>query len=164
MKMGMKINIDKTEVQLISKRKTDLNIVVQGYKLKQVEEFVYLGGKFDEEGNSIPDVQRRIDIACDALKRLSKRWRALDISASTTVKVYETMVLSILLYNTETWTLTEELNRRLRVLEMSCLRRIAGVTRYDRIRNEVTRSNLMLRSDIIEKVNLKRLSSVTLAT
>ena len=42
MKMGMKVNIDKTEVQLILKRKTDLNIVVQGYKLKQVEEFVYL--------------------------------------------------------------------------------------------------------------------------
>jgi hypothetical protein len=38
----------------------DLNIVLQGNKLKQVKEFVYLGGKFDEEGGSKPDVQRRI--------------------------------------------------------------------------------------------------------
>jgi len=36
-----------------------------------VREFVYLGGKFDE-GGSKPDVQRRIGLACDALKRLSK--------------------------------------------------------------------------------------------
>jgi len=61
-KMGMRINIDKTEVQPISKRKTDMNITVQGNKLKQVREFVYLGGKFDEEGGSKPDTQRRIGL------------------------------------------------------------------------------------------------------
>jgi len=71
-KMGTRINIDKTEVQLISKRKTEMNITVRGNTPKQVREFVYLGGKFDEEGGSKPDVLRRIGLACDALKRLSK--------------------------------------------------------------------------------------------
>jgi len=71
-------------------------------------------------------VQRRIGLTCDALKRLSKIWRSRDISPSTTVKVYGNLVLSILLYNAESWTLTDELNKRLRVFEMSCLRRIAG--------------------------------------
>jgi len=153
----MRINIDKTEVQLISKRKIELNITVQGNKLKQVREFVYLGGKFNKEGGSKPDVQRRIALACDALKWLSKIWRSRDISQSNKVKVYETLVLSILLYNAETWTLTEELIKRLSVLEMSCLRRIAGVTRQDRVRNEVIRSNLKKRKDIVQTVELKRL-------
>jgi len=54
-KMGMRINIDKTEVQLISKRKTEMNITARG-------EFVYLAGKFDKEGGSNPDVQRRIGL------------------------------------------------------------------------------------------------------
>jgi len=40
------------QVQLISK---GMNITVRGNKLKQVREFVYLGGKFDEEGGSKPD-------------------------------------------------------------------------------------------------------------
>jgi len=88
-KMGMRINIDKTEVQLISRRKTEMNITVRGNKLKQVKEFIYLGKKFDVEGGSKP--------ACDALKLLSKIWRSRDISPSTKVKVYETLVLSILL-------------------------------------------------------------------
>jgi len=81
-KMGMRINIDKTEVQLISNRNT-------------------------------ADEHRRPEN-----------------SPSTKVKVFETLVLSILLHNAETWTLTEELNKRLRAFEMSCLRRIAGVTRH----------------------------------
>jgi len=144
----------KTEVQLISRRKTEMNITVRGNKLKQVREFVYLGRKFAEEGDSKPDVLRRIGLACDALKRLSKMWRSRDISPSTKVKVYETLVLSILLYNAETWTLTEELNKRLRVFEMRCLRRIAGVTRQDRVGNEVIRSNLKIKRDIVEKVEL----------
>jgi len=43
---------------------------------------------------------------------------------------------------------------------MSCLRRIAGVTRRDRVRNEVIRSNLKIKRDIVEKVELRRLSYV----
>jgi len=72
--------------------------------------------------------------------------------------VYETLVQSILLYNAETWTLTEELNKSLRVIEISCLRRIAGVTRQDRVRNEVIRSNFNIKRDIVEKVDLRRVS------
>jgi len=56
-KMGMRIDIEKTEMQLIPERKTEMNITVPGNKLKQ---FDYMGGKFDEEGGSTPDVQRRI--------------------------------------------------------------------------------------------------------
>jgi len=85
-KMGMRINIDKTEVQLVSKRKTEMNITVRENKIKQVREFVYLGGKFDEEGGSKPGVQRIIGLACDALKRLRKIWRSRDISPNTKVK------------------------------------------------------------------------------
>jgi len=40
---------------------------------------------------------------------------------------------------------------------MSCLRRTAGVTRQDCVRNEVIQSNLKIRRDIIEKAELRRL-------
>jgi len=46
----------------------------------------------------------------------------------------------------------------LSVFEMSCLRHIAGVTRQDCVRNEVIRSNLKIKKDIVEKVELRRLS------
>jgi len=43
------------------------------------------------------------------------------------VKVYEALVLSMLLYNAETWSIKQESKQRLLVFEMACQRRIAGV-------------------------------------
>jgi len=51
------------------------------------------------------------------------------------VKVYETTtVLSMLCYNSETWTLTAEMNRKLTVFEIGCLRRILNVSRRDHMK------------------------------
>jgi len=62
------------------------------------------------------------------------------------------MVLSVLCYNSETWTLTAETNRQLRVFEMGCLRRIMDVTRRDHIRNVDIRANLGITEDIVERI------------
>ena len=40
---GLKINVQKTEVRIISKRKQIININISNSKLNQVENFVYLG-------------------------------------------------------------------------------------------------------------------------
>jgi len=52
--------------------------------------------------------------------------------------VYETMVLSIFCSNSETWTLTAETNRQLRVFEMGCLRQNVDI-----------RANLGITEDIV---------------
>ena len=71
--------------------------------------------------------------------------------------VFETLVLSVLLYNSETWTLKVTQQNRLRTFEMACLRRIEGVTRRDRLRNEEIRTRLGLRMDIITRIQQRRL-------
>jgi len=53
----------------------------------------------------------------------------------TKVTLYHTLVQNIVLYNAETWTLKEKHERKLRVFEMSVMRRICGITRHDRRRN-----------------------------
>ena len=42
--LGLKVNIAKTEVQVISKRKCNLDIDIANDRLKQVEDFVYRVG------------------------------------------------------------------------------------------------------------------------
>jgi len=67
--------------------------------------------------------------------------------------VYENLVLSVLLYNSETWTLKEASKRNLKVFEMSYLRRIKGVTRRERNRNVVIRQEVMgVRVDVIKRI------------
>ena len=59
-----------------------------------------------------------------------------DLSKATKIRMDETLVLSTLLYNASTWTLKEKQKQRLAVFEIACLRRIEGVTRRDKLRNE----------------------------
>ena len=88
---------------------------------------------------------------------LDKIRRAKDISVHTKTRVYETLVLSLLLYNSETWALKEESKRRLLVFEMGCLRRIVGVSRRDKMRNTDIRRKSGVEEDIVLKITRKRM-------
>ena len=58
---GLKINIAKTEVQVISKQQQYINISIGGTKLLQVEQFVYLGGTITQSGKCTEDIKNRIE-------------------------------------------------------------------------------------------------------
>ena len=138
MDLGLKVNIAKTEVQAISKSKCNLNIDIANDRLKQVEDFVYLGGKIAENGSSTGDIKNRIRKAGAAFQRLNNIWTSKSISSHTKMQLYQSLILSILLlllYWAESWTVKKEDSNRLQVFEMACLRRIMGVTRIDKIRN-----------------------------
>ena len=107
--------------------------------------------------DSTEDVVRRIGLARGILQAMGKVWSSREIGRATKVQMYETLVQSVLLYNAETWTLREEQKRRLRVFEMTCLRKIEGVTRKDRIRNTVIYDRLNIKQDIVDKVRNRRM-------
>ena len=133
-RMGMRINVEKTEVQFFGKGNRNSKIQVDGKELRQTDSFVYLGGCIHSKDGCEGDLTRRIGLARGMFQNLHKIWESKELSKSTKIEVYEALVLSVLLYNSETWTLKEAQKDRLRVLEMAFLRKIEGVTRRDRIR------------------------------
>jgi len=74
------------------------------------------------------------------------------------VLLYRTLVQSIILYNSETWTMKEEQKRKLRVFEMIALRKICGVTRKYRTRNVDILKELSTERDIISVIQCRRLT------
>ena len=66
-------------------------------------------------------------------------------------------MLSLLHYNSETWTLKGESKRRLLVFEMGCLRRIVGVSRRDKMRNTDIRRKAGVEDDIVLKITRRRM-------
>ena len=52
--------------------------------------------------------------------------RSRALSRRTKIQVYMTIIRPVLVYGAETWTLTQELSRRLLVFERNVLRRIVG--------------------------------------
>ena len=65
-----------------------------------------------------------------------KIFRSTNLSKATKMRVFRTLVMSVLLYGAETWTITQKVLRKLRTFHLKCLRDILGVTRWDKIRNE----------------------------
>lgn len=156
-KIGMRLNTAKTEIQYLGKGDNKFCLQAEGQQLRQTDNFVYLGGNISTSEGSEADISRRIGLARGIVQSLSKIWSSAEISKVTKVTVYESLVLSVLLYNSETWTLKLTQQNRLRMFEMACLRKIEGVTRRDRIRNEEIRSRLGSRPDIITRIQQRRL-------
>nr|CAH7713655.1 unnamed protein product [Callosobruchus chinensis] len=80
-----------------------------------------------------------------------------ELSIKTKLKVYKTLVLPVLLWGSESWVLSKRMKQQLQTMEMKFLRRIKGVTRADRIRNEDIRKELGIESvaDLLERNQLK---------
>ena len=108
--------------------------------------------------DSSADIARRIGLATGVARSLAAIWKSKVIGVATKIRLYNTLVLSVLLYNTETWTMKKELIRKLLVFEMSILHCIAGVTRRDRCRNTDTRLEVGVKRNVVNHVHAKRLS------
>ncbi len=129
-----------------------------GVELNQLEDFTYLGGVISQDARCEQDIRRRISLATEVASSLHTVWKERDISLKTKVRVYESLVLSVLLYNAETWTLKVADESRLRAFEMSGLRRICGVSLRDKWRNSDIKALLEIDCDVVEKIRRRRLS------
>ena len=157
-RFGLRINVQKTKTMTIGKQHKELKVRLDGEELEQVTEFVYLGGLITEDGQCTKDIKRRIGLASAMFGRLSRMWKTSSISTRTKIKLYRAFVTPVLMYGSECWCLRKEDERRILVAEMSWLRRIAGRTRRDRIRNEVIRKELGQRETLVDKIRKRRLT------
>ena len=123
--------------------------------LEQVTRSVYLGGLIAEDGRCEEDVKRRIGLACAVFGGLGIKWREKSISIAIKMKLYYALVVPVLLYGSECWSLRKEDERRLLVAEMSWLRRIIG--RREKVRNEQTRAELRIQETVVQKIKKMRL-------
>ena len=70
-----------------------------------MDNFIYLGSKLSRCGSLDADINNRIGKAGAAYGKLEKRvWSYHDITVNTKLGIYNTCVLTSLLYGAETWT------------------------------------------------------------
>ena len=131
-RFGLRINDTQTEVHTIGKDQHELCIKLGDAKLQQSKDFVYLGGLISDNNDCDKDITRRIGFASSAVRQLSTEWNAKDLSRSTKLLVYRTLIHAIVLYSSETWTLKEASKHKLLVFEMSILRKIRGISLKDK--------------------------------
>ena len=116
------------------------DIVINGTPVENVDNFVFLGSCIP---NTTDDIKRRIGLASSTFGRLkSSIWSRNDISNNLKIRLYNSLILPIAIYGSESWTLKTDDSNRLLVFDNDCLRSLLGKLRRDRCGIKDLRDNI----------------------
>ncbi|KAJ4445892.1 hypothetical protein ANN_12578 [Periplaneta americana] len=118
--IGLEVNSEKTKYMIMSR---DQNIVRNGtieigdLSFEEVEKFKYLGATVTNINDTREEIKRRINMGNACYYSVEKLLSSSILSKNLKVRIYKTIILPVVLYGCETWTLTLREEHRLRVFE-----------------------------------------------
>ncbi|GFX52023.1 reverse transcriptase domain-containing protein [Trichonephila clavipes] len=125
--MGLTINEDKTKfMETLPSSVNITSFCVNGHSFDRVSEFKYLRTFINDQNKVKAEINNRIKSANKCCFGLKKQLRSKFISGKTKLRLYKTLILPVLLYASETWTLNLENIRALETSERKALRAIFG--------------------------------------
>jgi hypothetical protein len=133
---GMKINIKKTKVMKISRAEepTTVEITINEEELEQVDKFCYLGSVVTKDAKCHTEI-RRISMGKDAFYKRKELLRG-KLNRNLKKRMIKTLVWSVVLYGSETWTMRKEDVKRLEAFEMWIWRRMERLSWKEHKTNE----------------------------
>ena len=145
---GLKINIKKTYCMVITNRKETprCDIFVRGQQIQQVTAFKYLGSLITSDGRSDKDISARIGMAKAAYSDLKHLLCNKHVTIETRIRVLKCYVWSVMLYGSETWTISRVMQQKLEATEMWFLRRMLKIAWTEKKTNE----------EVLRMANMKR--------
>ena len=135
--IGLEVNADKTKY-LVRYRdqnaRRSQNIKTDGSSFERVEQFKYLGTTLTNQNSIQEEIKNRLKSGNACYYSVQDLLSSSLLSKNLKIKIYRTILLPVVFYGCETWSLTLREERRLRVFENRVLKRIFGPKR-----DEVTR-------------------------
>jgi len=134
---GLEVNVDKTKYIVLSRdqnARRSHSMKSDNSSFERVEEFKYLGTTLTNQSSIQEEIQSRLksgNACCHSAQNLLS---SSLLSKNLKIKIYRTIILLVVLYGCETWSLTLREELRLKLFENRVLRRIFGPKR-----DEVTR-------------------------
>ena len=77
--------------------------IIGNEPLQEINNFLYLGYEIRKDGNIRYEVSIRIGKAGATFRNMEKVWNEDGMSLRTKLKLFNSIVLSVLLYGSETW-------------------------------------------------------------
>ncbi|KAJ4444433.1 hypothetical protein ANN_06225 [Periplaneta americana] len=127
--IGLEVNPEKTKYMIMSR---DQNIVRNGniktgnLSFEGVEKFKYLGATVTNINDTREEIKHGINMGNACYYSVEKLLSSSLLSKNLKVRIYKTVILPVVLYGCETWTLTLREEQRLRMFENKILRKIFG--------------------------------------
>jgi len=127
-----------------------------------VEEFKYLGTILTNQNSIAEEIKSRLKSGNGCYHSVQNLLSSRLLSKHLKIKIYRTIILPVVLYGCETWSLTFREERKLRVFENMVLRRIFGSRRNEvtgewrRLHNEEL-NDLYSSPNIVRVINSRRM-------
>jgi hypothetical protein len=132
--VGLEINVKKTKYMLLYRQQNvgqHWDISIANRSFDNVSQFKYLGTIVTNQNCIQEEIKRRLNSsnACYHLVQNLLSSRLLSKNLKIRIYSYKIIILSVILYGCETWSLTLREEHRLRVFQNRVLRRIFGQER-----------------------------------
>jgi hypothetical protein len=158
--VGLEVNPEKTKYMLMSRsqktgQKYSIKIVNRSFE--HVAKFRYIRTTLTDQNDMHEEIKSRLNRGNACYHSVQSLLSSRLLSWNLKVKIYKTIILPVVLYGCETWSLTLREEHRLKVFENRVLRRIFGPTRdevtgeWRKLHNGELR-NLYSSPDIIRQI------------
>jgi hypothetical protein len=130
--VGIEINAEKTKYMIRSHHPNSgqiQNIRTVNESFENIAKFKYLVTTLTNQNDIHDEIKSRLNLGNACYYSVQNLLSSHLISKNLKIKIYITVILPIVLYGCETWSLTLREEHRLRVFEISVFRRIFGSKR-----------------------------------
>ena len=158
-KGGLRISTEKTKVMSVRELQPTA-LTVNQQEAEEVENYTYLGSSISNKGER--DISCQLGKAASVFQRLSSIWISNHISMKSKLSLYNSLVIPVAIYSSETWKSNNNLVHKLDVFHHRCLRKLSKILWRDHVTNDdvCQRSGQWKLSEIVREHCLKMLGHI----
>ena len=155
LKVGLKMNRKKTKI-MFNNIVRPQQIKIEDEVIEAVDEYIYLGQAIKANPDHSREIKRRIGMGWSAFGKQSSIMKS-NLPLSLKRKVYNQCVLPVIIYGSETWSITKHLERKLRSAQRGMERIMLGITWRDKKRASWIRDQTKV-EDILTTIKKRKWS------
>ena len=100
---------------------------IDGERAETVADFIFLGSKITADGDCSHELKRCLLLGRKVMTNLDSIFKSRDITLLTKVRLVKAMVLPVVMFGCESWTIKKEEHRRIAAFELWCWKRLLRV-------------------------------------
>ena len=100
---------------------------IDGETVETVSDFIFLGSKITADGDCSYEIKRCLLLGRKFVTNLGSILKSRDITLSTNVHLVKAMVIPVVMYGYESWTVKKAEHQRIDAFELWCWRRLLSV-------------------------------------
>jgi len=130
--IGLEVSVDETKYMVMSPDQNagrNHSVVIDNSTFERVEEFKYLGTTLTNQNSIVEEMKSRLRSGNACYHSVQNLLFSRLLSKNLKINLYRIIILPVVLYGCESWSLTLREERKLRLFENMVLRRIFGPRR-----------------------------------